>query len=381
MTRIENFYPVALIVAVAFLGACATPPMPYKTPVSATPPTGNVGVSQTVTIFDASGSNEDEFPDGKATLESVVAVMPDGDYEAGQIQFGGSDREMTAMSAFSRADLAAAANGAEFLEGTSPFYSIFEEELDTAIGTGSGRVAVVVISDGRATDYAGRSGVEERTVMAARKVVEKRSGEVCFHTIQVGGSEEGGMLLRSISELTSCGSHRNASTLGTAGALQEFSRSVYLSPAPASPVQVAVVEGDADEDGVLDSEDQCPNTLKRAPVDFRGCWTLRDVTFSVNGAGIAENFSDSLREDIAVLKANPDVRIRIDGHTDSDGPAAYNQELSERRARVIRDQFIDQGLAASRFEVKGFGESNPIAPNDTPENKAKNRRVDLTIIE
>ena len=90
MTRIVNFYPVALIVAVAFLGACATPPMQYKAPVSATPPTGHVGVSQTVTIFDASGSHDDEFPDGKATLESVVADLPEPGASMEQVCKAGS---------------------------------------------------------------------------------------------------------------------------------------------------------------------------------------------------------------------------------------------------------------------------------------------------
>ena len=59
---------------------------------------------------------------------------------------------------------------------------------------------------------------------------------------------------------------------------------------------------------------------------------------------------------VAVLEANPGVRIRVDGYTDSDGSAAYNQSLSERRAASVRDYLVSAGLDADRFEVKGFGE-------------------------
>ena len=66
----------------------------------------------------------------------------------------------------------------------------------------------------------------------------------------------------------------------------------------------------------------------------------------------------------------------------STGTTAHNQNLSERRAASVRDYFVNEGgLAASRFQVKGFGESQPIAPNDTPANKRINRRVELTIID
>jgi OOP family OmpA-OmpF porin len=383
--NIKHLFWASSFVAVAILGGCATAPIPYKTPVSVTPPSGRVAVSQAVNLFDASGSQSVVFADGKATLESIVAAMPNGNYQAGNIHFGGRKRELTGISGFNRATLANAANQAQFLEGTTPLYSLFENELDSAVGGGSGKAAVVLITDGLATDYAGRSGMTERTVEAARAVVAKRNGPLCFHTVQTGSAPEGTALLRSLAGLTSCGSYRTAASLGSASGLQQFARQAYLggaAPAPRpAPTPVSNKQVDTDGDGVFDMTDQCPNTLRRARVDNRGCWTLSGLRFAVNGAGIEPTFREDLAEDLEVLRANPSVRVRVDGHTDSDGSAAYNQDLSLRRATAVRDFFVSQGLDSNRFKVQGFGESQPVAPNDSRANKRLNRRVELTIID
>lgn len=385
---------LAAVGALAALAGCATPPPPYKEPVAVTPPSGRVAVSQAVTILDASGSQASAFADGKATLESVVAAMPEGRYDAGQIQFGGFERDVVGIGAFDRSSHAAAARDASFLQGTTPLYHVFREDLAAAIGGGSGRAAVVVISDGRATDGAGREGAVEKTLAAARAVADARSGETCFHTIQSGDDPIGASLLRSIADVSDCGSFRTAASLDSASALQSFSRQAYLGgaaapvarttpapkPAPRETMASAAAV-DTDGDGVLDPADACPNTLKKARVDARGCWTLQDLRFAVNGAAIESGFASSLARDIDVLKANPDVRVRIDGHTDSDGAAAYNQGLSERRAASVRDYLVSKGLDADRFEIRGFGESQPIVENDSAANKRRNRRVELTIID
>ena len=83
--------------------------------------------------------------------------------------------------------------------------------------------------------------------------------------------------------------------------------------------------------------------------------------------------------DIAdVLKENPDVRIKIVGHTDSDGDNAKNLDLSQRRAKSVMNELVKVfGIDASRIETDGMGETKPVAPNDTPVNKALNRRVEF----
>lgn len=86
----------------------------------------------------------------------------------------------------------------------------------------------------------------------------------------------------------------------------------------------------------------------------------------------------SLNEIANVLKENPDVRIKIVGHTDSDGDDASNMDLSKRRAANVKEALIkDFAIDANRIETDGMGESQPIGPNDSVENKAKNRRVEF----
>jgi len=375
MFKIEHVF---LAAAVAVAGGCATAPIPYKAPVSATPPTGTVIVSQAVNVLDSSGSHETLFPDAKATLESVVGVMPDGSYGAGQVQFGGFERANTAMAPFNRATLATAAKDAAWLEGTTPIADVITTDVGGMIGGSSGRAAVVLISDGRATDYAGRDGMGDGAVEAASALASGRSGDTCFHTIQVGDDPAGAATLQAIANVSSCGSFRNASTLASASALQQFSRDAYLGAAPAA----AAGPGDADGDGVVDPRDACPNTPKGARVDGRGCWTLQGLQFAVGSAEIDRRYTTMLQEAIVVLKANPGLKVSIDGHTDSDGSEASNQGLSERRAASVLNYFTTQGgLEASRFVSRGYGELAPAVPNDSKENKAINRRVELTILD
>ncbi len=365
-----------LIGAAALFTACTHTPMAYKSPISATPPSGQIAVSHAVNILDASGSGEMMFVESKSTFESIVGVMPDGDYSAGHIVFGGFERDATEPMNFDRDGLAASAKDSSFLGGTTQIFEVIEVDLMESIGAAQGRAAIILVSDGLATDYVGRSDADGRALAAARSLVASRDGDTCFHTIQTGNDPAGASFLVELAGVSGCGTFRNASALGSAVALTVFSEEVYIG------VVSAKADGDADGDGVLDSVDACPNTLRDARVDSRGCWTLRGIRFASNSADLAGNSTSSLQEDLDVLRANPNVRIRIDGHTDSDGAADYNVGLSERRAAAVRDYFVEKsGLAADRFEIKGFGESNPIAANDSSANKRANRRVELTIID
>jgi len=371
-----KFEHVVLTVALAAAGGCATAPIPYKTPVSATPPTGTVIVDQAVNVLDSSGSMEDMlFADGRATLESVVGVMPDGSYSAGQVHFGGFGRESVALAPFNRSSLAVSAKETDWIEGSTPLADVLATDVGAMIGGTAGRAAVVVISDGRATDFAGRDGMGDGAVAAAQALAAGRTGDTCFHTIQVGNDPAGAATLQGIANASSCGSFRNASTLSSASALQQFSRDAYLG----APAPVVAVVGDEDQDGVLDPNDKCPGTPRGADVDARGCWTLEGLQFEVSSYKIDRRYRTMLDDAIVILKNNPGLRIRIDGHTDSTGSEAYNQVLSERRAASVEEFFITEGgFSGDRFDVNGFGELRPAVPNDSPANMAINRRVELT---
>jgi OOP family OmpA-OmpF porin len=82
-------------------------------------------------------------------------------------------------------------------------------------------------------------------------------------------------------------------------------------------------------------------------------------------------------EAVQVLEQHPELRVTVDGHTDSAGHAKANQRLSERRARMVADLLIEKGIAADRLTVRGFGESQPVADNHTADGRSRNRRVEI----
>lgn len=102
------------------------------------------------------------------------------------------------------------------------------------------------------------------------------------------------------------------------------------------------------------------------------------IYFDVNKDVVKPESYGTLKEIAAVLKENPDVRVKIVGHTDSDGADASNLDLSKRRGAAVKNTLVkDFGIDASRLESDGAGESQPVAPNDSVANKALNRRVEF----
>lgn len=104
------------------------------------------------------------------------------------------------------------------------------------------------------------------------------------------------------------------------------------------------------------------------------------VTFPVDSFAIQPGFRATLDSVANSLNQYPNSLIDVYGHTDSTGSADYNQRLSEQRAKSVSDYLTSRGVSAARIRWQGFGESQPIASNDTPEGRAKNRRVEIKII-
>lgn len=142
---------------------------------------------------------------------------------------------------------------------------------------------------------------------------------------------------------------------------------------------------DSDQDGVLDADDDCPNTRRGARVDFRGCEIreeieLPGVNFETNDAVLLPSSRATLDGAVATLQRYPSLEVECDGHTDSRGAAEYNQQLSQRRAEAVCEYLEAAGIDGDRLSARGFGESRPIAPNDSPEGRAANRRVTLRVV-
>jgi flagellar motor protein MotB len=102
------------------------------------------------------------------------------------------------------------------------------------------------------------------------------------------------------------------------------------------------------------------------------------IYFDVNKDVVKPESYGTLKEISAILNEVPDVKVKIIGHTDVDGDDSKNKDLSKRRAAAVKAEFVKSfGVNANRLEIDGMGESKPIAPNDTPVNKALNRRVEF----
>jgi outer membrane protein OmpA-like peptidoglycan-associated protein len=146
---------------------------------------------------------------------------------------------------------------------------------------------------------------------------------------------------------------------------------------------------DADSDGVPDGKDKCPNTP--GPIENNGCPKIEkeeqeilntafdDLEFQSAKAIIKDASYPSLQALAELMKKKPTWKLKIAGHTDSDGSASANLKLSKSRAQAVANYLKAKGIEEKRFSVEGFGESQPIADNKTSEGKQKNRRVEMTI--
>ena len=149
--------------------------------------------------------------------------------------------------------------------------------------------------------------------------------------------------------------------------------------APGVAVDASGCVPDSDGDGVADDRDKCPGTASGVVVDNDGCEEIRfeNVHFDTESAVLDATAKRKLDAVAAVLERNPDVVVEISGHADSRGPEDYNMRLSVSRAESVSRYLAQQGVDASRMTVRGFGESRPVASNDTASGQAQNRRVEL----
>ncbi|MBW1608842.1 MAG: OmpA family protein [Deltaproteobacteria bacterium] len=233
-----------------------------------------------------------------------------------------------------------------------------------------GPVNVVIVSDGEDMD--------QIPVKAAEALKSQFGDRLCIFTVLIGDSPAGKDILDQIAKAGGCGYSTTADQLASSGDMAGFVEGIFLAKPAPKPAPIAKPM-DSDGDGVIDNKDKCPNTPMGATVDARGCWTYAAVVlFDFDSAEIKSEAHPMLDEAVVILKKNPELKVEVDGHTDNIGPAEYNMMLSERRANAVMKYFVDNGVEAERLTVKGFGLTKPAVGNDTKEDRAKNRRVELT---
>jgi outer membrane protein OmpA-like peptidoglycan-associated protein len=150
---------------------------------------------------------------------------------------------------------------------------------------------------------------------------------------------------------------------------------------------------DNDNDGILDEDDKCPNEAetKNDYEDTDGCpdekpeiavekgaaLVLEGVNFASGSSRLTADSRITLDKVVRTMRDNPTIEVEIRGYTDNVGSYESNVTLSQARANAVREYLIQNGIAGMRIQTKGFGPADPIAPNDTRDGRAKNRRIEF----
>ena len=116
------------------------------------------------------------------------------------------------------------------------------------------------------------------------------------------------------------------------------------------------------------------------PIEEGETYQINNINFATDSYQLNEQVMNILNGFIDFLKENPSVRVAIHGHTDNIGDDQKNLELSQNRARAVFNYLLLEEITSNRLEHKGFGESKPIASNETEEGRRKNRRTEFVIL-
>jgi outer membrane protein OmpA-like peptidoglycan-associated protein len=108
---------------------------------------------------------------------------------------------------------------------------------------------------------------------------------------------------------------------------------------------------------------------------------LNNIFFDTDKFDLREKSITELDKISRFLNENPGIRVEISGHTDDQGADAYNQQLSQKRAKAVGDYMVTRGVQASRLKEMGYGSKKPLKPNDSEANRQINRRIEFRIIE
>ncbi len=122
---------------------------------------------------------------------------------------------------------------------------------------------------------------------------------------------------------------------------------------------------------------EAPENPDTAALEIKGPVILEGVHFSTASAKLEPGSFPALDRIVAGLRAYPDLKVEIAGHTDEEGSDSYNMALSNDRAKAVKDYLVAHGIMQDRIKAKGYGKTQPLVPSTTPEGRAKNRRVEV----
>ncbi len=436
---------MALIAMLMSACATSYEPLPAFTAVNVDTQGRALRTQNVLVIMDASSSmNEgyqqwNKFDMATAVVRTFSETIPEEMGIQGGLRIFGGDastfkRSTTLIDDMGDFDKQAhhAAVDTVKIGGPSPLAAAIDAAMGDLEGV-QGNTAVMVVTDGE--------GMGMAPVNAASGLKEKYGEAVCIYPIQVGDDPGGKQVLDAMAKSGGCGFVTSADQLLNGQAMADYVAGVflgdkldsdgdgvtdasdrcpgtpagvkvdavgcpldsdkdgvpdYLDKCPGTPAGVTVDSRgcplDSDGDGVSDALDKCPGTPAGVKVDASGCpvtildagaatWTFNNINFETAKAEIQPSSFGILDEVAEALRANPQLRVMVEGHTDSRGARAFNLDLSQRRAQSVVDYLVAKGVAPGRLTAKGYGPDRPVADNGTRLGRAKNRRVQFTRID
>lgn len=296
----------------------------------------------------------------KDLLNKINHTIPAIPLSSGMLSFGfgacldwGSTKLNQSVQPYSTAGFDGAIGTLSCASGGTPLADALSAS-NPYLSTATGNIALIVLSD----------GMDDASPVPAADALKSRFGDrLCIYTIWVGNDkdERGQMELQKLADTGGCGFATDAASLASNQGVSNFVKQVFFkegrptAPPPPKP--------------------KCTGAPKGAIVDKDGCWSFHGVLFDFDSDRIKPGYNPAIENAVEVLKLNPGLTIEIEGHTDSYGTDAYNLKLSDRRANAVRNELIRRGVDPKRMTTVGYGESQPVASNDTEEGRAYNRRV------
>ncbi|WP_031480924.1 OmpA family protein [Maridesulfovibrio frigidus] len=226
-------------------------------------------------------------------------------------------------------------------------------DLDNTLSTWKGKLAVIFVSDGL-------SNVGRNPAAIINNMSQKYGDRFCLHTISVADTPQGISMMKRLASLTPCGVFVEASALSNKAVLDKFAQDVFYTTEEELIVEIVPVP---------------------VVVPVQEKIVFRNLNFGFDKFQITEEMEPSLVEAAAMLESFPNLKVMVGGHTDSTGAEAYNQGLSERRAKSVGDWMAANGVSADRIMIQGYGEMNPKYDNKTKEGRKLNRRVEIDVEE
>jgi len=307
-------------------------------------PQEQVIVDEFVVIMDASGSMalQGKWRAAKPLLQDFVRAMPEGDYAVAMTGFGGEwkmDWHSYPPQLFYRPSFAAAVDnlrvvfgGTYLAEAMADYESLGRRSL--------GHTAMLIISDGEVADPA-------FTRQMAQRLIDTHAGTLCIYTIHIGEDEAGGMLLHDLAAYSGCGRSMHVSSIYSGPVLESLVREIFLGQRiPMEHLSVPGLEG-------------------------------RSLLFDSGKSYIRPEYHVVIEDFARAMQAEPNLRVRIDGHTDSTGSAAANHAISLERAEAVKRALVERGISPGRIETRGLGDTQPLRPNTNAANRQLNRRVEF----